>query len=207
MKRKIVSILCGVLLCTGLISPTYAYSRTDAISYADQYALSRNSIYNHYSSDCTNFVSQCMRAGGFPMDAVWWWEIRTTSSSYVIRESQTWRVSNDLKNYFTTYSQASIIGSWARHSSNSPSGYAYVANSSNLTASNTGKVVIFYDWTGDGKIDHASFYVANNSAGSDSATGDLIDQHTTNRKRVVWHLDQYNTHRETTKVYAYELSV
>lgn len=43
---------------------TKGYSDSAAVAYARKWAKSRNSQYNSYSSDCTNFVSQCVEAGG-----------------------------------------------------------------------------------------------------------------------------------------------
>lgn len=43
------------------------YSDSNAVKYARKWAKSRNSLYNSYSSDCTNFVSQCVKAGGKSM--------------------------------------------------------------------------------------------------------------------------------------------
>lgn len=40
------------------------YSPTKAKEYAHKWANSYNSAYNKYSRDCTNFVSQCLEAGG-----------------------------------------------------------------------------------------------------------------------------------------------
>lgn len=45
-----------------------AYSDSKAVAYAKKWAKSRNSLYrNHGSADCTNFVSQCVKAGGKSM--------------------------------------------------------------------------------------------------------------------------------------------
>ena len=43
------------------------YSDSAAVAYAKKYGTSRNAQYNKYSSDCTNFVSQCVKAGGKSM--------------------------------------------------------------------------------------------------------------------------------------------
>lgn len=43
------------------------YSDSKAVAYARKWAKSRNALYNSYSSDCTNFVSQCVKAGGKTM--------------------------------------------------------------------------------------------------------------------------------------------
>ena len=46
------------------------YNRSDAIDYAEKYAMSKNPAYYFFGGiggDCTNFVSQCLHAGGFEM--------------------------------------------------------------------------------------------------------------------------------------------
>lgn len=43
------------------------YSDSAAVAYAKKYGTSRNTQYNKYSSDGTNFVSQCVKAGGKSM--------------------------------------------------------------------------------------------------------------------------------------------
>lgn len=47
---------------------SFSYSGSDAATYARLYANDYNSTYPSYSADCTNFVSQCVYAGGIPMD-------------------------------------------------------------------------------------------------------------------------------------------
>ena len=59
------------------------YNREKAREYARRWALSRNPLYKDYElygGDCTNFTSQCIFAGGIPMDTVgnnelskWYW--------------------------------------------------------------------------------------------------------------------------------------
>ena len=47
----------------------------NAIAYADKYCINYNSSYNSYKGrggDCANFVSQCLYAGGFKQDSVWY---------------------------------------------------------------------------------------------------------------------------------------
>ena len=47
------------------------YNRQAAVAYAEKWALSRNPAYLNFDSfggDCTNFASQCLRAGGCSMN-------------------------------------------------------------------------------------------------------------------------------------------
>lgn len=49
----------------------YGYDREKAVAYAHKWAYGRNPAYSDFSDmggDCTNFVSQCLRAGGAPMN-------------------------------------------------------------------------------------------------------------------------------------------
>lgn len=46
----------------------HPYDRTKAVEYAKQYGTVRNLQYPYYGSNCMNFVSQCMHAGGIPYD-------------------------------------------------------------------------------------------------------------------------------------------
>ncbi|MBS6475565.1 MAG: amidase domain-containing protein [Clostridiales bacterium] len=57
-----------------------SYNRAESVKYANKYWQNYNSNYPNYDSaggDCTNFVSQCVHAGGVPMktggttDAYW----------------------------------------------------------------------------------------------------------------------------------------
>ena len=50
------------------LSATNAYDRDSAAEYADDYAMFRNWRYPDYESNCMNFVSQVIHAGGVPID-------------------------------------------------------------------------------------------------------------------------------------------
>ena len=56
-----------LLISLYLIGTTLSYNPSAAVSYARQWAYSRNPSYHDYSGeggDCANFVSQCLIAGG-----------------------------------------------------------------------------------------------------------------------------------------------
>src|SRR5262245_44617292 len=68
------------------------YNRIAAVNYAQKWALSRNPQFPNYSAaaggggDCSNFISQCLNAGGWPMIDGWnrdkyaWWAEKDKTS-------------------------------------------------------------------------------------------------------------------------------
>ncbi len=71
------------------VAPAYvaklSYDRTAAKAYADRYALSYNPTYVSFDSDCANFGSQVMNAGGYPQfgstySSGWWYGKSGTSA-------------------------------------------------------------------------------------------------------------------------------
>lgn len=93
-KIKMFMLILSLLAFTvvGFSAPVYAYNASSAVNYADTYAKARNSAYRNFSSDCTNFVSQIMIAGGLSKNANWYYH---GYNNY----SRTWTIANDLKNY------------------------------------------------------------------------------------------------------------
>ena len=91
-----------------------SYSREKAINYARKYALKPNPNYKYFTvhgtigGDCTNFISQCLRAGGAPFSFnprnPWWYNSKnikndTWSISWSVAHSLYWylKVNNQLK--------------------------------------------------------------------------------------------------------------
>jgi len=76
------------------------YNRVSAVNYAMKYALEPNKNYKFYQfiggngGDCTNFVSQCLNAGGAPMDynniRPWWYHLGKSSISWAVANSLFW---------------------------------------------------------------------------------------------------------------------
>lgn len=67
IQKKISLILCIVLFTEMIYADTaFAYNGQAAANYAGKYWQNYNSAYDSYSSDCTNFTSQCIVAGSFP---------------------------------------------------------------------------------------------------------------------------------------------
>lgn len=209
LSKVFFSALMTLILCGSLAIPTFAYNRTTAVSYANTYALSYNSNYKSFAlvgGDCANFVSQCLYAGGLAMDSTW----KYTRASGSNRNNDTctaaWNNANSLKNYLKNNIGAPILApKWRKVAIPSQNTYAYVNNSANITTSDGGQVVVFYDWADDGIIDHASIAVGTGTDTEASVYGDLINAHTGNRKKAIWHLDPYNNYRSSTAVYAFRL--
>lgn len=89
---------------------TSVYNREAAITYARQWALSRNPAYYNYDNiggDCTNFASQCLYAGSLVMNyqrTFGWYYISTNN------HSPSWTGVPYLYNYLTRTSGIGPIG-------------------------------------------------------------------------------------------------
>ena len=90
------------------------YNRVGAVNYAVKYALQPNQEYKYFQfnnengGDCTNFVSQCLLAGGAPMDynklRPWWYNIKQGKASIC------WAVAHSLYWYLKTNQSISRAG-------------------------------------------------------------------------------------------------
>lgn len=134
----------------------------------------RNSNYPSFSSDCTNFASQGLWAGGWSNTVigsdksdVYWYFL--SKSQY----SQTWTVANALYRHFANGYEGWYGGSYSQ---------------TNLQA-NYGDIM-FADWTGDGIIDH-TMYVTGFSRRSDGSLEPRLSYHSVDRKDIKWS-DFYN---------------
>lgn len=139
----------------------FSYDRDAAVSYANKWWNSHNPEYETFRVDCTNYVSQCLYAGGAPMrgnpvrEEGWWYDGGTWSFS--------WSVSHSLYWYLKTSTQG-------------------------LTATEAEKPeelmpgdVICYDFEGDLKWDHTTIVVA-----KDNENMPLVNAHTDNSKNRYW---------------------
>jgi hypothetical protein len=59
----IFGLIISTITCTSFAQPVL-YSGANASQYADQWWNSNNPNYITYSSDCTNYACQCIKAGG-----------------------------------------------------------------------------------------------------------------------------------------------
>lgn len=156
------------------------YDREAARDYADRHWNEPNAQFIHFTVDCTNYVSQCLYAGGAPMhytggrESGWWYRGKSGGRE---QWSYSWTVAHALQWYL---------------SGNRSEGLAAerVASPEMLTVGD----VICYDFDGDGRFEHTAFVT-----GSDGAGMPLVNAHTTNSRRRYWdYRDSYAWTERTT---------
>ncbi|MCR2821127.1 amidase domain-containing protein [Lederbergia panacisoli] len=141
-------------------APFY-YDRLKAVRYAERWWNSYNPAYKKFEVDCTNYISQCLHAGGAPMRGYpnrskgWWLQNRNWSYS--------WAVAHSLKGHL----QTSTVGLKARE----------VKDPMQLKLGD----VICYDFQGDGRFDHNTIVT-----GKDAAGMPLVNAHTYNSRMRYW---------------------
>ncbi len=116
------------------------YDREAAVRYANKWWNSRNPAFPSFDVDCTNFISQCLLAGGAPMHGYpnrergWWLQGGTWSFSWSVSHSMRWYLATSKK------------GLTAKQ----------VSSAEQLGLGD----VIAYDFEGDGRFDHSTIVTA-----------------------------------------------
>jgi hypothetical protein len=95
-----------------------AYDGDAAVAYALQWVTKRNtaewSAYDAYGGNCANFVSQCVYAGGIPMDTtgddVWkWYGESPNNTTSKTGRSASWTGVNSFYNYCTDNTGSGMV--------------------------------------------------------------------------------------------------
>ncbi|HEY0828473.1 MAG TPA: amidase domain-containing protein [Bacilli bacterium] len=142
------------------------YDRHKVQQYADTWWDKSNPQYLSFGVDCSNYVSQCLFAGGAPMhytgkrETGWWYKGRTNHQEHW---SFSWAVAHSLQSYLSY----SISGLRAN----------VVDYADQLTIGD----VIVYDWDGDAKYQHSAIVSAMDPQGQP-----LVNAHTMNSKHRFW---------------------
>lgn len=161
-----------------------AYDRQAAVDYARQWvgltAMTRNpqwGIYDDYGGNCNNFTSQCLYAGGIPMDIYGY-------------DTQQWKWYSDVPN---SYSEArGRSSSWSGVDEfytyvNENSGYGLVAEADgNLYAAQPGDVL---QYGADGEWKHSVLVTEVVNDASGQPVEFLIASNTTDR--IDWPMSAY----------------
>lgn len=139
----------------------FGYNRLKAVQYAERWWNNYNPTFKTFDVDCTNYISQCLHAGGAPMRGFpnrgngWW--MRNNNWSF------SWSVANSLRIYLP----ASTTGLRAKE----------VSSPDQLFLGD----VICYDFQGDGRYDHNTIVT-----GKDAHGMPLVNAHTTNSRMRYW---------------------
>jgi hypothetical protein len=210
-QRVIIGMIVLCLLATGKFlhsDKAHAYNAYNAVNYADQWATSRNPSYYIWGSDCTNFASQVISAGGYPQvkgdgntsnDNNWffWWNFWPTN----ITRSNSWPQVVDQFNFQMWHYPGGWI--WAGPIKSSDNAYwsAYT--------STTPGDQLYYNWNNDTNTAHINHMGVEVNAGYSNYYncnhtcnyGSLVDYHTTDRYHAIWDLVDVNPNWSTTVIW------
>lgn len=137
------------------------FNRSKGVEYARKYAKSHNSSYHTFDNDCTNFISQIMRHGGWSMHG----SNRTSTKDWYYKWGVTARPSH-------SWTWAQKFHEYARGGSNR------VVAKGKLTSLSVGDVVQG-DLAGKGEINHSMFITKKDSKGElylTYHTSDTVDR-------------------------------
>lgn len=202
MRKKMILIITVAILLLSQVAPAFAWSRTGARDYANTWWNGRNSAWNNFDHNCTNFVSQALKSGGArPFDesgSYQWWMKKNWLGQWTWRKE--WTVANDFFNYIVHDTSYRFIGNYDHVSGGWPAPPSY--NSGFKLADFTS-----FDWTKNGIFNHTNIItVLNGDDPNSSYSGTLANQHTSNRKHAIWHLKPYNSSWSTTHIKAFGLN-
>lgn len=140
----------------------YVYNRLEAVRYAEIWWNDFNPRFHRFEDDCTNFISQCLYAGGIPMEY-----FQSRSKGWWYRDSQNgWSFSWTVAHSFKLYLES---GGHIRTQQ--------VDRPEELTIGD----VICYDFNGDGRWQHNTIVVRKDVHGMP-----LVNAHTTNSRNRYW---------------------
>jgi hypothetical protein len=139
----------------------FKYDRLKAVQYAERWWNDYNPAYEKFDVDCTNYISQCLHAGGAPMSISsnrakgWWMKQHNWSFSWTVANSMRW------------YLPGAKSGLRARE----------VDHPEELQLGD----VICYDFQGDGRFDHTTIVTKKDQDGMP-----LVNSHTYNSRMRYW---------------------
>ncbi|MCD8511957.1 MAG: amidase domain-containing protein [Bacillus sp. (in: Bacteria)] len=145
----------------GSIKRNITYDRLAVVQYAERWWNEYNPNFKRFDSDCTNYVSQCIHAGGVPMKGFpdqangWWYKNSQWSYSWTVAHAFRWYVSG-------TKSGINV---------------QEVSSPDQLLRGD----VICYDFNGDGNWQHTTIVVAKDGDGMP-----LVNAHTTDSRMRYW---------------------
>ncbi len=151
----------------------FSYDRSEVVKYADKWWNRENSDYPTFEVDCTNYVSQCLRAGGAAMDETgaknkgWWCNDQTCSLSWSVAHSFRWYLASEGNHLHAVA----------------------VERPDQLVPGD----VICYDWNGDDTWDHNTIVTDKDRDGMP-----LVNAHTYNSRHRYWAYEDSPAYTEHT---------
>ncbi len=142
-------------------SVSKGYNRLEAVRYAERWWDDYNPQYQQFTDNCTNFISQCVRAGGAQMNGHpergkgWWFSGDNWSYSWSVAHSFRWNLSG---------AKSGLRGEEQEKASDLLPGD-----------------VICYDFNGDDRWQHTTIVVAKDAYGEP-----LVNAQTTNSRMRHW---------------------
>jgi len=142
------------------------YNREKAVEYAEMWWDKANPAYIEFEVDCTAFVSQCLFAGGAPMNYTgkrnsgWWYKGKYNNQE---QWSYSWAVANSLQTFLLNSRSGLRADSVERADQLEPGD------------------VISYDWEGDGRFTHTTIVTAMDANGMP-----LVNAHTVSSRHRYW---------------------
>lgn len=152
------------MLFMHLLQRQVQYNRRAAVEYAYRHWNDPNPEFANFDTfgaggDCSNFTSQCLLAGGWPMDyrrntydAAWWYR-RVGVDPFDADANDWWSCSWALANLQFLYMQAN--GGEVLNLTRSPS----LARRLRIGD------IVYYDWDGDGVFTHSAIVTSHSSRG------------------------------------------
>lgn len=143
---------------------TDTFDRRKTVQYAENWWDTYNPAFRNFDVDCTNYVSQCLLAGGGSMHGSpqredgWWYGDNSWSFSWAVAHSMRWYLSG---------ATTGIAG-------------VTVESAEELHVGD----VICYDFEGDGRWDHTTIVVA-----KDDDDMPLVNAHTDNSRHRYWNYE------------------
>jgi hypothetical protein len=141
------------------------YNREAAVTYAHKWWNGFNPNFRFFSVDCTNYVSQILYAGGFPIfytgkqNSGWWY---LGNGGQDDKWSFSWSVAHSLRWYLDSKNNLQV---------------ELIKTPNELLPGD----IISYDWDGDGVWQHNTVVVGHNIYGQP-----LVNAHTTNSQYRYW---------------------
>lgn len=163
------------------------YRREAAVAYAERWWNEPNPAYENFEVNCTNYVSQCLFAGGAPMnytgrrESGWWYKGYSNSQEMW---SFSWAVANSLQQLL---SRQRAFGLRAEP----------VSMPESLQLGD----VICYDWDGSGRVGHNTIVTAFTPEGMP-----LVNANTVSSRHRYWDYKDSYAWTEQTRYYFYHIT-